>query len=170
MSAQLPNANFSKVLVPEKQGYPSTIDWVRRAYTGEFFSIMRKLLEPRKLFSLEPFSIRNVTNAGITTEYFVSTQDTALIHIGALIYDDVNNERLLAFAEPFSWNGILKVLRKLYPERKFDDDVENEDLDLSTVKNERAEEVLRRVKGVAEGKRAWDGLEDKVRETAELWG
>jgi hypothetical protein len=105
----------------------------------------------------------------VSTEYFVSTQDTALVHIGALIYDDVNDERLLVFAEKFNWNGILDLLRKLYPEKSFEANVENEVVDLSTVRNERAEEILRRVKGVAEGKSAWDGLEDKIREATEGW-
>lgn len=85
-----------------------------------------------------------------------------MIHIGALIYSDIDNERLLAFAEPFNWNRVLAVLRELYPARKFPDGVEGEPEDKSKVANGRAEEVLKWIKGSG-----WAGLEESLKETCE---
>ena len=46
---QLPNVNFSKVLVPEHQGTPSTIAWGKAAFTGDNFSYLGNVITPRKL-------------------------------------------------------------------------------------------------------------------------
>jgi hypothetical protein len=93
-------------------------------------------------------------------QWYVDTIDSALIHISALIYSDVHNERLFAFGEPYNFNQILAVYRKLYPEKEFPKDSEGLGQDKSKVPNQRAEEVLGWVK---EGK-GWTGLEESVRE------
>ncbi|KAF2244429.1 dihydroflavonol-4-reductase [Trematosphaeria pertusa] len=135
----LPNANFGKVLVPEKQGAPSTIAWAKSAFTGENFELIGKVITP---------------------QYFISTQDCAVLHIAALIYSDVASERLFGFAERFDFNKILAIYRKLYPDKKFPEDVPGLVDDGVKVPSERAEEVLRWVKD-GEG---WTRLEDAVGE------
>lgn len=56
ITAKLPNANFGKVLVPEKQGAPSTIAWAKSAFTGENFELIGKVITPRKR-SLPPLTL-----------------------------------------------------------------------------------------------------------------
>ncbi|KAF2712068.1 NAD(P)-binding protein [Pleomassaria siparia CBS 279.74] len=136
----LPNANFGKVLIPKEQGAPSTIGWAKFVFTGENFDMLVKRIAP---------------------QYFVDTIDDALIHVSALIHSDVTSERLFAFAEPFNFNQLLAIYRKLYPEREFPKDVEGLGRDLSTVPNARAEEVLGWIK---EGRRGWTDLEGSLKQ------
>jgi hypothetical protein len=64
---------------------------------------------------------RKVGNHG----YFVpsTVQDNARVHLAALVNKDVQDERLFTFAYPCSRMDILAVFTKLYPERKFRDDI-----------------------------------------------
>jgi nucleoside-diphosphate-sugar epimerase len=48
MCPKLPNVNFSKVLVPEHQGTPSTIAWGKAAFTVENFAHYAKVITPRE--------------------------------------------------------------------------------------------------------------------------
>lgn len=80
-----------------------------------------------------------------------------------MIFSDVQNERLFAFAYPYTWNKILAVLRKLYPSRKFNDDIPDIGKDLSHVANQRAEEIVRRF-----GRPGWTSLEDSVKDIVEI--
>ena len=77
------------------------------------------------------------------TEYFVDVRDNARLHVAALTDADIHNERIFAFAEPFNWNDILRILRKLRPNHEFPPDSENDERDLSVVASHaRAEEIL----------------------------
>ena len=78
-------------------------------------------------------------------EYFVDVRDNALLHLAALTDSDIRNERIFAFAEPFNWNDVLRVLRKLRPNHTFSPDMEDDMKDLSIVApHARAEEILKR--------------------------
>lgn len=46
-------------------------------------------------------------------------QDDALLHVAAVIHPGVQSERVFAFAEPVNGDGVLAILRKLYPSRSF---------------------------------------------------
>jgi hypothetical protein len=96
-------------------------------------------------------------------EYFVSNQDCALLHVAALLYSDVTSERLFGFAQRWNFNQLLAIYRKEYPDREFPDDVEGLVDDGVKVPSERAEEVLRWVKGGS----GWDGLYQSVKEMGE---
>lgn len=132
----LPNANFGPVLDPVHQQYHSTLGWVRAVWDG---------FEGHQDTKSQP------------PQYYVNIVDDALVHVAALMYEDVKGERLFAFAHPYNWNDILGALRKLYPTRQFIDDVPGLGRDLSTVSNERAEELLRRITG-----HGWTNLEDTI--------
>lgn len=86
-------------------------------------------------------------------------QDTARLHVAALTDPDIKNERLFDFAEPFNWNDILRVLRKLRPDHKFSPDMEDNVTDESVVEQHgRAEEILKRNFGV----KGFAGLEETL--------
>jgi hypothetical protein len=95
----------------------------------------------------------------VETEWFISTQDCALLHIAALLYAEVSSERLFGFVEPWSFNRLLAIYRKQYPGRKFPEDVK-EVPDGVKAPIGRAGEILGWVK---EGK-SWDTLEEAVKE------
>jgi hypothetical protein len=50
-------------------------------------------------------------------------KDVALLHVAAALDPEVNSVRLQAWAEYCDWNDILAILRKLYPQRKFVDNL-----------------------------------------------
>ena len=140
---QLPNANFGRVLAPVHQGLPSTIEWAHAAWTGESLNEYAQVISP---------------------QWFISPVDTAILHVSALIHSDVNSERLYGFAEPWNFNQLLAVFRKLYPQKSFSENLENLGVDKMSVPNQRAEEVLGWIKGAG-----WDRLEDSLTEMSKEW-
>ena len=74
----------------------------------------------------------------------------------------MNSERILAYNEPYNWNEVLSIFRKLYPDRKFVDDLPDQGADLSTVSTERSEGILRRM-----GVDGFTGLEESLKRTVE---
>ena len=97
-------------------------------------------------------------------QWFISTEDDALLHVSALIHSDVDSERVFGFAEPWNYNQMMDIWRKQYPGRKFADNIEGMGVDRMKVPNERAEELLRWVKGAG-----WDSLEQSLKDMAENW-
>ena len=65
---------------------------------------------------------------------------------------------MFGFAEPYDWNQVLGIFRKLYPDREFPADRTGVKLDKMTVPNQRAEEVLTWVKGSG-----WASLEESLK-------
>ncbi len=64
-------------------------------------------------------------NAGVVSntfickiEWHVNVGDIARIHAIALLDPNVQSERLFAFAAPFTWTGVIDILRKLRPSNK----------------------------------------------------
>lgn len=89
----------------------------------------------------------------------MDVQDTALLHVAAAIHPEVTSERIFAFAEPVNGDGLLAILRKLYPKRTFPADFQSEK-DLSIIApRERAKALLRDM-GKDGG---WTSLEESVR-------
>ena len=89
----------------------------------------------------------------------INVKDTARLHVAALLAPDVESERILAFAYPFNWNDILAILRKLYPDKQFPNDIEDEPRDLSKLDNSRGATLLK-----AFGRSGFTGLEESIRE------
>lgn len=52
------------------------------------------------------------------TEQYVDVQDTARLHLAALLSPDVKSERLFAFAGSRSWSELVHILRNLRPNNK----------------------------------------------------
>jgi nucleoside-diphosphate-sugar epimerase len=141
LNTVLPNANMGNILSIEHQGYPSTAGWIKALWNG---------FEGNKDLAFNP------------PQYYINVQDNARVHVAALIFDDVKSERLFAFAYPYTWNDILAVFRKLYPQRKFIDDMSDLGQDLSKVANGRAEELVKRL-----GRPGWTSLEESVKAIAD---
>ncbi|KAI8631795.1 aldehyde reductase [Xylariaceae sp. FL1651] len=140
MNAVLPNINFGASLDFANQGHPSTSGLVVELFKGNW----------------QPL-------AGLPAQYFVDVQDDALLHVAAAIHPGVESERVFAFAEPVNGDGLLAVLRKLYPERAFPADFQA-DKDLSDIVPRKRAEALLRDMGKAGG---WTSLEESIRRNTE---
>ncbi|PWY88118.1 cinnamoyl-CoA reductase [Aspergillus sclerotioniger CBS 115572] len=131
----LPGTNFGKILHPHIPG--STMSFIRGLQAGNDFAVR-----------------------AIPPQWFINVQDTARLHITALLDRSVTSERIFGFARPFNWTDVLDVLR----ESGVKDGVlpavpENEARDLGeVVPSRRAEELLVR----SWGREGWVGLEESV--------
>lgn len=142
----LPCANMGAILSLGNQGYPSTAGWIKSLWDGFPGDGGEEL-------KYNP------------PQYYINVQDNALVHVAALIYEDVRNERLFAFAHPYSWNDILAILRKHYPSKEFIDDMPNLGEDKSRVANQRAEALLKRFTGLP----GWTSLEQTIKDATIGW-
>jgi hypothetical protein len=137
----LPNYTSGIILQPLSiPGVGSTARWVRDVFDHPFEEEFVS-----KLRDQDP-------------QWQVDVEDIAKLHLSALIFDNVQNERLFGFAYPFNFNSFLRAFRSLAPERSFLSDDPGQ-LEASTiVENRRSIELLRRFGG--EG---WVPFEESVR-------
>lgn len=83
-----------------------------------------------------------------------------MLHYIALANPKIQGERLFAFAAPFNLNDVLGVLRELYPDRTFAEDLLGLEKDLSVIEPaRRAEQLLEEVKGSG-----WTNLKESVQQ------
>jgi nucleoside-diphosphate-sugar epimerase len=136
-NAVLPNCNLGPSLVYEKQGHPSTGGWPKTLFDGDTSVV-----------------------ATAPAAYFIDVRDTAKLHIAALVDPDTSNERLWGFAERFNWNTILAIFRKVWPERKFVEDLSGQGWDEANVSTESALQTLKTVYG----QEGWITLEKSLRD------
>ncbi|KAK4543890.1 hypothetical protein LTR36_004664 [Oleoguttula mirabilis] len=130
----LPNANFGTILQPGGENSSSTGSWVVKLWNGD-----------ASILDFPP-------------QWFVDVRDTAKLHVAALIDPSANGQRIFAFAEPYSWNKLLAILRKQNPDRQFLEDKEGEGEDLCQIPNEDAEALLQKHYG-----HGWTPLEESLR-------
>ncbi|KAK9896078.1 NAD(P)-binding protein [Cystobasidium minutum MCA 4210] len=111
-NAVLPNLIIGNILIPESQ-HGSTSGWIR-GLNGPAWAMAQQ----------------------IPNQYFVHPVDTARLHVAAATDPSIKDERLFAFSEPYTWNKILEIARRVKPDVQWPADLENDDKDLSTVANE----------------------------------
>ncbi|KAL7905250.1 NAD(P)-binding protein [Trichoderma velutinum] len=131
----VPNVNFGTAVSPENMSYRSTSAVIDAAVKG--YPAAPSVLPP---------------------QWYVDVEDTALLHLGALTLDDVNGERLMAFAGKYSWTQILEILHRRYPDKVKLKSVNEPVVDAGEVDNERSTEVLKKM-GKEEG---FTSLEDTL--------
>jgi hypothetical protein len=107
-----------------------------------------------------------MTKSSVSTLLSTSSnvQDNARIYVAALIFGDVQSERLFAFASPYHWNEILAAFREVNHHHTLIEDIPKIDRDLSKVGNGRAEELLNRF-----GRGGWTSLEESVQRATKGW-
>lgn len=94
-------------------------------------------------------------------EWYVDVQDTARLHVIALLDPDVKNERIFAFAGPYNYTDVIGILRKLRPHlcSVIPDPPKNEGRDMCDVKgSKRAELLLKEFFG----RPGWVSMEDSL--------
>lgn len=137
----LPNYTSGIVLQPmEIPGAGSTARWVRDVYDHpleeNFVAILRD----------------------DAPQWQVDTEDIAKLHLAALVFEDVSNERLFGFAHKFNFNSFLHVFRQLAPERDWPADRPGLKLPSTAIENGRSVELLRRF-----GASGWVPFQESVR-------
>ena len=95
-----------------------------------------------------------------STEHFVNVEDTARFHVAAALNLDIRSERLFAFAAPYTWNDILRIMRSMDPLRPLPELFPNIGRDLSTVATRWGADLL-----APWGLSDWTGLEQTVTST-----
>ncbi|KAH8164928.1 hypothetical protein CIB48_g3314 [Xylaria polymorpha] len=131
----LPDMTLGRSIDAINHGFPSTSGMVALLYRGEIVPYHRSV--PR--------------------QYFVDVQDVGRLHVAAAILPNVRGQRIFAFAERYSWDSILDILRKLEPNKAF---VENfsggEDPNVIEPQS-KAEQLLRDL-----GRTGWTHLEESI--------
>ena len=101
----------------------------------------------------------------------VNVVDVARIHITALLDTSVTNERIFAFDEIFTWNGLIDIISHLRPSSAARLEAarpKDEVADVTTVDNELGGTLLRKWYGQdGDQGRGWSGLAVTVKENLE---
>lgn len=139
LNTVLPYSTFGEILDPGQSA--SSSGRVRAAWNGEAVGLL----------------------ASLPPRWFVDVKDVARLHVAGLVEDDVQNERLLAYGEKFNFNDLMRLLRKLGPDRKIPRDIEDQSRDLSTVDRARSIELLKRM-----GRSGFTGLEESIKQLVGL--
>jgi hypothetical protein len=92
-------------------------------------------------------------------DFHVDVQDTARLHLAALLHPEIQNERIFAYATPYTWRGIQMLIQNLYPGKTFVPVIP----EVATERSEivmapRAEALLKEM-----GRGGWTTLEESVR-------
>ncbi|KAL2133420.1 hypothetical protein VTI74DRAFT_2421 [Chaetomium olivicolor] len=136
----LPSMNIGKSLDPVNQGHPSTSFLIQALFDGNF-DIPENALQ----------------------YFFIDVQDTARLHVAALIHPDVRGERIFAYGKPFTWRGVQRVIQRLYPDKSFARDVKDAELNTSEILPAvRAEALLQDM-----GRPGWTSMDESVRMNTE---
>ncbi|EKG20396.1 hypothetical protein MPH_02322 [Macrophomina phaseolina MS6] len=144
-----PNFGFSTVVAPAILGRPLSVEKQGHPASSAI---------PVKLFEDNAAEFKYMSRF-----FYVSGEDVGLIHVAALVHPDVGNERIFAYAGPYSWNDWLKTFRELCPGKKFPDDAPGLDYAMSKIEGrERAERLL-----IDMGKPGFMGLEETVKANIE---
>ena len=153
LNAVLPNCCIGKILSKEQPG--STAGWYKNLWEGNADAL--KLLRD-----------------DFAPQYYVNTTDTALLHLAALLEEDVQGERILALAGPYNFNDTADLIEKIDAEnssssssgngstRRRYERIKDAPRDLKTVDTKRAQELLRRY-----GRLGWTSLEESLKEAVE---
>ncbi|GAM88627.1 hypothetical protein ANO11243_066610 [Dothideomycetidae sp. 11243] len=96
-------------------------------------------------------------------QWFVDVRDTALDHIAAAIFTDINKQRFFSFAEPFNYSRAVGIFKSIDPSKTFPPAPENEGEDKFRVQNGPAEELLKRL-----GRSGFITFEQSIRDQIEL--
>ncbi|KAF4472987.1 aldehyde reductase 2 [Fusarium albosuccineum] len=136
----LPNFNFGKVLDPINQGYSSSAGLPVALWKGHIRP-MHHLIAP---------------------QYYIDNEDTGRLHVAAVALPHVQEQRIFGFAERFSWDVILEILRKNQPDREFPANFSGGEDPNEIQPRGKAEQLLREL-----GRPGWTSLDESIRRNVE---
>lgn len=119
----LPNVNIGRAVAIEHLGFPSGSSLINTFDKG---------------YPLGP--------AILPSQWYVNTEDMALLHLAALKLEEVQNERIFAMAGPYSWKEVIEILNRRFPERRnMVKSCDDGPIDIGEVDNVREAELLRKM-------------------------
>ncbi|KEY74348.1 hypothetical protein S7711_10172 [Stachybotrys chartarum IBT 7711] len=133
--AVLPNMNFGPSLDEKNLGHTSTAKMAIDTMRGEASPLFAHLIN----------------------QDFVDVRDTGRLHVAAVALPDVQNERIFAFGGPFSWDDILEVVRKAYPQKTWPANFSRGNAWIDVEPRGRAEKLLQRL-----GQPGWVSFENSI--------
>jgi nucleoside-diphosphate-sugar epimerase len=89
----------------------------------------------------------------------INLEDSGLIHVAALTFNDVRGERILALGDGFTFNDVIDVMRRIDPEKQVPAKIDGLEGVKSTIDSKRFRELLARL-----GRKELTGLEESVRQ------
>ncbi|KAE9372099.1 Nadph-dependent carbonyl reductase from Sporobolomyces Salmonicolor [Stipitochalara longipes BDJ] len=125
INSVLPATNFGPVITPDTVS--STAKLVPIIYGGNVKAVL-----------------------GVLPQYYIDVRDTGRLHVAAVKFPEIKNERLFGWVEPYNWNKVLTILREIRPQHQFPEDVPGLGEDMSKVSTVKEEELLRRL-----GRQGW---------------
>jgi nucleoside-diphosphate-sugar epimerase len=142
LNTVLPSVNLGPILHKDQPG--SSAAFIKKLYEGDPMGYQMLQMTP--------------------PTHMVNVGDTARLHVAALLEEDVKNERLFAWAEPFNYSKIVKLLKEIDPSKTdYPPPSEAEGVDMFDVATARAEELLRR-----SGQPGFIGMKDSMKEQFDL--
>ncbi|KAF9767669.1 hypothetical protein IL306_015129 [Fusarium sp. DS 682] len=136
LNTVLPSMNIGESLDPDNQGHPSTSGLIEALFKGNH----------------EPVNAAH-------QYFYVDVKDTARLHLAALLHPDIHDERIFAYARPYTWHMIQTAMKGIYPEKDFSPDIAKAQLDQSEiVLAPKAEGYLKEM-----GYKGWTSLEESVK-------
>lgn len=80
----------------------------------------------------------------IGAQFHVDVDDMARLHVAALTWEDVRNERILAYGTPYTTHDIIDAINRIKSDARLPDKREEWGVKISTVANvARANDLLR---------------------------
>ncbi|EWZ31040.1 hypothetical protein FOCG_08155 [Fusarium oxysporum f. sp. radicis-lycopersici 26381] len=131
----LPNFNWGSSIDPVNQGYPSSSGLPVLLFKGQ----------------VTPF------HSVIVPQYYIDVEDTGRLHVAAAIFDHVKEQRIFGFAGRFSWDAILDILRKNFPNRTFPENFSGGEDPNEIEPRDKAEQLLKDL-----GRPGWTSLEESI--------
>lgn len=162
----LPFTAFGRILSKHQPG--STAAWIQQLYNGDISQVQNFQASKFPFLIYSHFSKHTMYEDHYSIEhcylvYYIHVRDVAIMHVAAVLDPEVSNERIYAWAKPFNWNDVLAILRKLFPNKTFVDDLPDMGQLVGKVDDELGLKLIKRW-----GKQdRWTPLEQSVKENLE---
>ncbi|KAF5000803.1 hypothetical protein FGRMN_1410 [Fusarium graminum] len=112
---------------------------------------------------VEQLYLGNTARLQTPALYYSHVTDVAAIHVAAVLDEEVRDQRIKVLAASFTWNDLLAILRKAYPNREFVDDFISGEPKLTYhIENDIAPGLVKKWTG-----RDWISLETTLLETVD---
>ncbi|KAF2481149.1 flavonol reductase [Neohortaea acidophila] len=136
LNTVLPDVLWGEVLDPKNQTHPLSIEILQAIYN-------------------------NAIPPAYPPSHFVDVQDSATLHLAALLLPDVQSQRIFAVAAAWNMHSLIRTMRTLFPYRKLERDVPEGGVDRTVFREAgKAEALLRKM-----GAKGWMGMERSVERT-----
>lgn len=95
----------------------------------------------------------------------MDVQDSALLHVAALVLPDVQGQRIFAVSTPWNVSSLVQLVKGLFPRQNIEGNVSNLGIDRTIFREAgKAEELLKRM-----GKKGWTDIKTSVQRNCDAF-